>query len=71
MYPTNWARCHCGDFVLDGHLTCGRAECDESAARERIQRLGTNLFRCHREGDGTPGQHSPVSGPRNLSKGEH
>lgn len=34
MYPRDWPKCHCGDFALDGHLTCGRAECDESRARD-------------------------------------
>lgn len=34
MYPNNWPRCpHCGDFALDGHITCGRVECDESNQR--------------------------------------
>jgi hypothetical protein len=35
MYPADWPRCDCGDFCLDGHLTCGRAECSESDARDR------------------------------------
>ena len=35
MYPPNWPRCvRCDDFAMDGHLTCGRAECDESKARD-------------------------------------
>jgi hypothetical protein len=33
-YPANWPRCACGRPVLDGHLTCGRVECDEGAARQ-------------------------------------
>jgi hypothetical protein len=34
-YPTDWPRCPvCGDFALDGHVTCGRAECNESRERE-------------------------------------
>ena len=37
MYPSNWLRCHCGDFALDGHLTCGRAVCDEQRARDKDQ----------------------------------
>lgn len=33
-YPANWPRCvSCGDYALDGHLTCGRVECDEGHAR--------------------------------------
>ena len=24
----------CGDLALDGHFTCGRVECSESAARD-------------------------------------
>lgn len=35
MYPPGWPRCHCGDYALDGHLTCGRVECDESGSRDR------------------------------------
>ena len=32
-YPANWPRCpSCGDFAMDGHLTCGRLGCDERAA---------------------------------------
>jgi hypothetical protein len=34
MYPTNWPRCACGEPVMDGHLTCGRVTCSESAARD-------------------------------------
>lgn len=29
MYPDNWPRCTCGDFALDGKVTCGRVECAE------------------------------------------
>lgn len=33
-YPKDWPTCvFCGDPVLDGHLTCGRATCSESDAR--------------------------------------
>lgn len=32
-YPSDWPKCYCGEPVLDGHLTCGRVECDEGAAR--------------------------------------
>lgn len=39
-YPPDWPRCvTCGDFALDGHLTCGRAECDEARARKAKERL--------------------------------
>jgi len=34
-YPDGWPACACGAPVLDGHLTCGALECDESAARDR------------------------------------
>jgi len=35
IYPTDWPRCvACGDFALDGHLTCGRVECAEGSARD-------------------------------------
>jgi hypothetical protein len=33
-YPEGWPRCKCGDYALDGHLTCGRVECDEGAVRD-------------------------------------
>jgi len=33
-YPPGWPTCACGWPVLDGHLTCGRQECDEAKARE-------------------------------------
>ena len=33
-YPDDWPRCpSCGDFALDGHITCGRVECDEFKER--------------------------------------
>lgn len=33
-YPADWPRCpSCGDFALDGHITCGRLECQESSYR--------------------------------------
>lgn len=33
-YPPDWPRCTgCSEPVLDGHLTCGRATCDEARAR--------------------------------------
>jgi hypothetical protein len=32
-YPPNWPKCHCGLPTLDGHLTCGNVECNESGAR--------------------------------------
>lgn len=35
MYPPDWPKCECGRPVLEGHLTCGRSLCSESAARER------------------------------------
>ena len=34
MYPANWPRCpNCGQPAVDGHITCGRAQCDEGGAR--------------------------------------
>lgn len=38
-YPDNWPRCLCGAAALDGHLTCGRASCSESEARDQRARL--------------------------------
>jgi hypothetical protein len=39
-YPEGWPSCAggCGRPALDGHLTCGELPCDESAARDAIQR---------------------------------
>lgn len=35
-YPADWPRCSaCGDFALDGHITCGRVECDEGRQRDQ------------------------------------
>jgi len=34
MYPPGWPLCPvCGRPALDGHITCGRAECNEGAHR--------------------------------------
>jgi hypothetical protein len=36
IYPENWPRCpYCGDYALDGHLTCGRVACDEREVSDR------------------------------------
>lgn len=35
LYPPDWPKCHCGDPVLDGHLTCGQLQCDERGQRDR------------------------------------
>lgn len=33
-YPANWPRCPaCGASAMDGHITCGRANCAEGAWR--------------------------------------
>jgi len=33
-YPADWPRCPgCGEPALDGHITCGKAECDEGGRR--------------------------------------
>jgi hypothetical protein len=29
-YPKDWPKCpKCGDPAMDGHITCGKLECDE------------------------------------------
>jgi hypothetical protein len=39
-YPADWPRCPvCDDFALDGHITCGRSECDESGQRNSRSHL--------------------------------
>ena len=36
MYPANWPRCPvCEDFAMDGHITCGRFECNEPEERRK------------------------------------
>lgn len=57
-YPAFWPRCvFCGDFALDGHLTCGRATCNEREARDRRadhirqQRESSTNGRDHDAGD--------------------
>jgi len=36
MYPADWPRCPvCDDFALDGHITCGRFECNEGEQRRK------------------------------------
>lgn len=33
-YPPDWPKCvFCDAPAMDGHLTCGRASCNESGAR--------------------------------------
>lgn len=33
-YPPDWPKCpSCGLPALDGHITCGKAECDEGGWR--------------------------------------
>jgi hypothetical protein len=36
-YPPDWPKCHCGLPVMDGHLTCGKLECDEGGTRRRVE----------------------------------
>jgi len=37
-YPVKWPKCvFCDEFALDGHLTCGRHQCDESEARSFLE----------------------------------
>jgi hypothetical protein len=52
-YPLNWPKCACGAPVMDSHLTCGRATCAESKARDRARRECTRLQIADQEG-GTP-----------------
>src|SRR2546427_4044550 len=38
MYPPDWPRCPvCDEYALDGHITCGKAECNEAEQRVRWQ----------------------------------
>jgi hypothetical protein len=40
LYPTTWPRCPvCGDYALDGHITCGRASCPEWVQRDLLPPL--------------------------------
>lgn len=39
MYPPGWPQCTiCGAPALDGHITCGLAQCDEGIARNALDR---------------------------------
>jgi hypothetical protein len=50
MYPENWPRCACGDLVMDGKATCGRAACVGHALpgggtwRDNPHRPGTRAY---------------------------
>lgn len=47
-YPENWPRCpKCGDYAMDGHITCGRRECDEGETRRK--RSDDDLYRRMRD----------------------
>jgi hypothetical protein len=38
MYPPDWPRCPvCDEPALDGHITCGKAACNEAEQRVRFQ----------------------------------
>jgi hypothetical protein len=40
-YPADWPRCPaCGEPALDGHITCGRVQCDEHRQRRKGERWG-------------------------------
>lgn len=40
MYPADWPRCPaCGDFAMDGHITCGRLQCAESERRDEVNEI--------------------------------
>lgn len=45
-YPQNWPRCPvCGDFALDGHITCGHFNCNEGKARRnKLMGSVTDIF---------------------------
>jgi hypothetical protein len=52
MTPPLTPRCpQCGDVALDGHLTCGRAACEEG--RQRAQRQSGPLTCLAYRADGT------------------
>lgn len=46
IYPDNWPSCpRCGEAALDGHITCGKAECNESGARRMKAEMDRDLDR--------------------------
>ena len=50
-YPDDWPRCpRCGKHALDGHITCGSVECNESEARR--ERTSTEFSVCQFFPDG-------------------
>ena len=44
-YPDGWPQCACGAPVLDGHLTCGQATCQEGGARHVRERAIVEMTR--------------------------
>jgi hypothetical protein len=37
-YSPDWPRCPvCGEYALDGHITCGKADCDEGLQRKILR----------------------------------
>lgn len=46
LYPPNWPRCpNCARPVLDGHITCGDARCDESGERNKRDQIARSAGR--------------------------
>lgn len=51
-YPAHWPKCpSCGGPAMDGHITCGRAACDETGERERAVERGRMAAQAAQTGD--------------------
>lgn len=52
MYPEGWPRCpKCNDFALDGHITCGRFECNEHQTRRDRDDARVGLIKGGKDAD--------------------
>lgn len=60
MYPKDWPKCPgCGEPALDGHITCGKLECDERAARVIREQTGARQVHILIEGQALCGKLGP------------
>jgi len=56
-YPPNWPRCPvCDDYALDGHITCGRVECNEG---EQRRKRADDWRKAHPQGVENPSKPTP------------
>jgi hypothetical protein len=44
VYPSNWPRCRCGAYTIDGKATCGDFRCGLAAQRLLMQELDQRRY---------------------------